>query len=153
MGKAVHHVHRFAAFLQTIENADEICSVYLERFKCFPLERSTANPLFFENVTEIFGELFTQNTGGADSCATFSISIEVVDRAIDLTSGLVQQLNIFMDDSNVPANIVHVTANLPASSSGVGPRAGGGEGTKREGETRNSKSQRFQTYRKIAASS
>lgn len=111
-GKSIHHVHSFAAFFQTIENANEICKVYAERFKNFPLEKSNLDADYCRQIAEIFDELFLQfDANNDDVRLKFSISADVTRRAIDMTSGLLHQLDVFMNDTNAP-----VVANNAAAS-------------------------------------
>ena len=58
LGKSIQHVHRYEAFLQTIEDAYDVCTVYVERFTAFPGARTDLDDQFVERIEGIFGELF-----------------------------------------------------------------------------------------------
>ena len=98
-------MHRFAAFLQTIENAHDICTVYVQRFEGFPVARNAIDESFIERIESIFTEIFQPSRSGSEGNPHFMINLDVANRAIDLTSGLIQQLNIFMDDTDAPMGI------------------------------------------------
>jgi len=101
LGKSVQHVQRYAAFLQTIEYGFEICSIYSDRFREFPLN-GKIDELFIERCQEIFNEIFNDEVDGGEQTRIFLITDQVVVRAIDLVSGLLQQLKILMDDRHAP---------------------------------------------------
>ncbi|CAF1529775.1 unnamed protein product, partial [Rotaria sordida] len=101
LGKSVQHVHRYAAFLQTIEFGYDLCSIYADRFKEFPLCGSI-DELFVERIEGIFREVFNEQVDGNTEHRVFFITDQVVLRAIDLVSGLLQQMKILMDDGNAP---------------------------------------------------
>ncbi len=97
----MQHVHRYAGILQTIEYGFDICTVYLERYKEFPA-CGNVTELFSERCQGIFNEIFSDQVDTDDSGHVFFINDQVVGRAIDLVSGLLNQLKILMDDSCAP---------------------------------------------------
>ncbi len=101
LGKSIQHVHRFAAFLQTIEYGHDICSIYVDRFKHFPL-LGNIDHLFIERTESIFNEMLSNQGDIDEKDRVFIISNEVILRAIDLVSGMLHQMKIFMDDTNAP---------------------------------------------------
>ncbi len=73
----------------------------MERFKEFPLCGSV-NEAFNERCQDIFNEIFGEQVDSSQQDRIFVINDKVVARAIDLVSGLLHQLNIFMDNSQAP---------------------------------------------------
>jgi hypothetical protein len=94
-------MHRYAGFLQTIENGFQICSTYVDRFGAFPLY-GKIDQSFIEQSRIIFIEIFGENINDQQP-RSFIITDAVVIRSIDLVSGLLQQTKILMDDSQAPA--------------------------------------------------
>ena len=101
LGKSVQHVHRYAAFIQTIELGFNICGVYLGRFERFP-SSGAIDETYVAGINDIFNEMFNDRVDASGNYRQFFISDDVVTRAIDLVSGLLQQMKILMDDSNAP---------------------------------------------------
>ncbi|CAF1513694.1 unnamed protein product, partial [Rotaria sordida] len=73
LGKSVQHVHRYAAFLQTIEFGYDLCSIYADRFKEFPLCGSI-DELFVERIEGIFREVFNEQVDGNTEHRVFFIT-------------------------------------------------------------------------------
>ncbi|CAF1276039.1 unnamed protein product [Rotaria sp. Silwood1] len=96
LGKSIQHVHRYAAFMQTMKFGFDICIEYIDRYKQFPSSGSI-DETFIERIESIFHELFCEQAN-VDKV----IIDQVVLRPIDLVSGLVQQMKILMDDTNAP---------------------------------------------------
>ena len=118
IGKSIQHVHRYAGFLQCIEFGYDICMEYVARFEQFPVARNIEK-VFVERAEGIFKEMFYKRMNDGNEEAQFIIRIEIVNRAIDLVSGLLQQLNILMDDTHAPSGVGNVTRSvvvMPASS-------------------------------------
>jgi hypothetical protein len=88
-------MHRYAGFLQTIENGFQICSTYVDRFEAFPLYGSI-NQSFIEQCRIIFIEIFGENINDQQP-RSFLITDAVVMRSIDLVSGLLQQTKILRE--------------------------------------------------------
>ncbi|CAF1256840.1 unnamed protein product [Adineta ricciae] len=101
LGKSVQQMHQFAGFLQTIEYSYSMCISYSVNFKEFPIDQSVDH-VFMELCHAIFNGMFPDQAH-ANQKHQFFICEETVGRAIDLVSDLLQQLRIFMDDSNAPA--------------------------------------------------
>ena len=101
LGKSVQHVHRYAAFLQTIENGFSICREYVKRSQAFP-EKGKIDRKLYEGINTIFDELFLANVDDDAVSRQFLIRNDVTTRAIDLVTGLLQQMKLLMDDTNAP---------------------------------------------------
>ncbi len=78
-----------------------ICTVYRERFKRFP-SSGAIDGIYMERVDDIFNQMFNDRVDAIMKRRQFFISDDVVVRAIDLVSGLLQQMKILMDDTNAP---------------------------------------------------
>ena len=113
IGKSVQQMHRFAGLLQTIEYGFRICSTYFERFGSFPIGGEVKG-IFKDRCETIFAEMF--ETDSFEENAVFYITEQVAERAIDISSGLLQQLKILMDDSNVQENNTNVSKCICSSS-------------------------------------
>ncbi|CAF2003360.1 unnamed protein product [Rotaria magnacalcarata] len=101
IGKSVQHAHRLAAFRQIIEYGLDLCVEYADRFERFPSSGKIDHD-FAERIEEIFQESFHKQTRVDKQLRQFFISDQVVVRAIDLVSGLVQQMKILLDGTNAP---------------------------------------------------
>ena len=101
LGKSIQHVHRYAGFIQTVENGFFLCIEYLKHFKCFP-EKGRVDELFYSSVEEIFIQMFPESIRDGVDTQCFFIGLDVVTRAIDLVSGQLQQMKLLMDDTNAP---------------------------------------------------
>lgn len=113
----MQHLHRYAAFLQTIENGFSICTEFSSRFGAFP-EKGSINFEFFSTVESIFNDLFADTTDGCSATRRFIISDSVALRAIDLLSGLLQQMKLLMDDTNAPSWNLHMSRSVVVASPG-----------------------------------
>ena len=78
-----------------------MCATYHERYERFPASRCL-DKYFIERVETIFHEMFLDGHDASANTHQFFINDNVVSRAIDLVSGLLQQLKILMDDTNAP---------------------------------------------------
>lgn len=101
LGKSTQHIHRFAAFIQTIEYSYDMCMVYLDRFNEFP-PLGKIDDIFIEHLQTIFEEAFSMGAIAGKECRLFLINDEVAGRAIDFVSGQIQQMKLLMDDTNAP---------------------------------------------------
>ncbi|CAM4768176.1 unnamed protein product [Rotaria magnacalcarata] len=114
LGKSIQHVHRYAAFIQTLEYGLDICMEFIDHFKEFPSDGNIDQSLI-ERIDGMFHELFHEqigvdkqvhqllnNSSVAKQVHQLLISDQVVVRAIDLVSGLLQQMKILMDDTHAP---------------------------------------------------
>ncbi|CAF4049448.1 unnamed protein product [Rotaria magnacalcarata] len=79
LGKSIQHVHRYAAFIQTLEYGLDICMEFIDHFKEFPSDGNIDQSLI-ERIDGMFHELFHEQT----------------------VSGLLQQMKILMDDTHAP---------------------------------------------------
>ncbi|CAF3568971.1 unnamed protein product [Rotaria socialis] len=101
LGKSVQHAHRFAPFIQTLEYRFDLCVKYSDRFERFPSSGKTGHD-FVEHIEGIFQESFHEQTRVDKQLRQFFISDQLVVRAIDLVSGLLQQIKILLDDTIAP---------------------------------------------------
>ncbi|CAF4448737.1 unnamed protein product [Rotaria socialis] len=101
LGQSVQHVDRFAAFIQTIEYGFDLYVEYSDRFERFPSSGKIGHD-FSERIEGIFQESFQEQTRVDKQLRQFFISDQLDVRAIDLVSGLLQQMTILLDDTNAP---------------------------------------------------
>ncbi|CAF1476073.1 unnamed protein product, partial [Rotaria sordida] len=87
--------------MQTLEFGFYLCVECVDRFKQFP-SSGNINQSFIEHIEGIFHEIFYEQADVDKQLRQFIISNQVVLRAIDLVSGLLQQMKILMDDTNAP---------------------------------------------------
>ncbi|CAM4983597.1 unnamed protein product [Rotaria socialis] len=95
-GKSVDAVHRIAGLCQIIELTSGVFKAFIERYGCFE-DNSISNEFIFKCETlfsELYGSYITNNR-------CFYISIDVVERAIDVISGNLEQYKLLM---LIPAN-------------------------------------------------
>ncbi|CAF2119304.1 unnamed protein product [Rotaria magnacalcarata] len=101
LGKSIQHVHRYAAFIQTLEYGLDICMEFIDHFKEFPSDGNIDQSLI-ERIDGMFHELFHEQIGVDKQVHQLLNNDQVVVRAIDLVSGLLQQMKILMDDTHAP---------------------------------------------------
>ncbi|CAF2145563.1 unnamed protein product [Rotaria magnacalcarata] len=95
-GKSVDAVHRIAGLCQIIELTSGVFKAFIERYGCFE-DNSISNEFISKCETlfsELYGSYITNNR-------CFYISIDVVERAIDVISGNLEQYKLLM---LIPAN-------------------------------------------------
>ena len=110
------HVHRYAAFFQTVENSFAICNQHLQQSQVFP-EHGRIDSGFYGSIETIFEELFPNVVDDDGVSRQFLITDAVVTRAIDLVTGLFQQMKLLMDDTNAPTWNGSLNRPAPAISS------------------------------------
>jgi len=108
-------MHRFAGLLQTIENGFNICNTYFERFGSFQVDGKVKG-IFKDRCEGIYAEMFESQLNSLEENPVFFITDQVAERAIDMSSGLLQQLKLLMDDSNVSENRTHMCKCTCSSS-------------------------------------
>ncbi|CAF2134751.1 unnamed protein product [Rotaria magnacalcarata] len=62
LGKSIQHVHRYAAFIQTLEYGLDICMEFIDHFKEFPSDGNIDQSLI-ERIDGMFHELFHEQIG------------------------------------------------------------------------------------------
>lgn len=73
----------------------------MKRVERFPSSGAVDN-IYVSRIDDIFNEMFNDRVDASIEYRQFFISDDVVARAIDLVSGLLQQMKILMDDTNAP---------------------------------------------------
>jgi hypothetical protein len=100
LGKAVQHVYRIAAFLQTIEIGFSMCQDYLSIHNQFP-NQGNIDSSFTDEMQRLL-ELKHDSQSWSQAPFSIRISKDVVLRAIDLMSCNMRQFTMLFDGTNAP---------------------------------------------------
>ncbi|CAF3328570.1 unnamed protein product [Rotaria socialis] len=90
-GKSVDAVHRLAGLFQIIELASDMLTIFVERYEGF--EDQSASNDFVVKCESLFTEIYDSNI---ENNRRFFIPIDVVERAIDVISGNLEQYKLLM---------------------------------------------------------
>jgi len=110
-GKSVDAVHRIAGLCQIIEFSWDIVKGFVQRHGGFE-DHSISNE-FVNKCELLFVELYTSCI---ENNRSFFISIDVVERAIDVISGNLEQYKLLMFIPNYESIHMISTSNKPADS-------------------------------------
>ncbi|CAF4728882.1 unnamed protein product, partial [Rotaria socialis] len=111
LGKSVDTVHRIVGICQTIELASNMFKEYIAKFGYF--EDYQVSEEFTSKCKSLFFELYGSSI---DDNRRFYITIDVVERAIDVVSGNIEQYKLLMFlPENESINYCSKLNNAPGS--------------------------------------